>query len=92
MAATRLRLTDGVELTVDVALGELQAALQAALAERKMLEVHVGGGQFVVVNPQQVLYLQVVEKNGNGNGNGAGEHDADVVSPNGTLAPQHAAG
>jgi hypothetical protein len=54
---TRLRLSDGVDLQVDLPLAEVQEALQRALAEMKMLEVTVDGNQVVVVNPSQVLYL-----------------------------------
>jgi hypothetical protein len=55
---TRVRLADGIDLQVDLPLTEVRDALQRALAETRLLEVRVAGGKLVLVNPQQVLYLE----------------------------------
>lgn len=82
---TRLRLSDGVDLQVDLPLADVQEALQRALAETKMLEVIVGGNQLVVVNPHQVLYLQAAEVNGGDNGPQASPNGAAAPMPNGSA-------
>lgn len=60
--ATRVRLSDGVELQVESPVEQIQEAVQEALSQAKMLEINVGDGQFVVLNPAQVVYLQAIEK------------------------------
>lgn len=54
---TRLRLSDGIDLEVDVPLEQVEEALEAALADGKLLRIQVSG-ESVTVNPVQVLYLQ----------------------------------
>lgn len=54
---TRLRLSDGVDLQVDVPVEQVREALQEALRKATLLEITVGDDS-VVINPNQVLYLQ----------------------------------
>jgi hypothetical protein len=57
--ATRLRLNDGVDLLINIPLDEAEKALRAALLEGGSLRVNMGD-EALVINPQQVLYLQAV--------------------------------
>jgi hypothetical protein len=54
--AVKVRLSEGVELVVDVKLPELLAALQAALDKGELLTIQQPDGE-IVINPQKVLYL-----------------------------------
>jgi hypothetical protein len=71
-----VRLSDGVELLVESPVGQIQQAIQEALSQAKMLEINVEDGQFVVLNPNQVVYLKAVE-------NGAPPQHSSAASRNG---------
>jgi hypothetical protein len=48
----------GETIEVSLSLAEVQNLLQRAIAEGLMLELHAPDGRVLVVNPQQVQYLQ----------------------------------
>jgi hypothetical protein len=58
---TLLRFSGGEAIEVSLTLGEVQELLQQAIAEGRMLELHAPDGRVLVVNPQQVQYLQNAE-------------------------------
>lgn len=55
---TKLQLSGGEAIRLALELEEIRDALQAALAENRLLELHAPDGKVVVVNPHQVQYLQ----------------------------------
>ncbi len=55
---TVLRFSGGETIEVSLSLAEVQDLLQRAIAEGLMLELHAPDGRVLVVNPQQVQYLQ----------------------------------
>ncbi len=68
--ATRLRLNDGVDLIIDIPLDEAESALEAALSSGGPLRINMGD-EALVVNPQQVLYLQAIPVADEGSLNGS---------------------
>jgi hypothetical protein len=58
MAATRIRLTDGEDIVVDVELPELMQAFQSALTSHQALQIqHPNNGKTVAFNPNTILYF-----------------------------------
>ena len=55
---TVVRFSGGEVIEVSLSLAEVQDLLQRAIAEGLMLELHAPDGRVLVVNPQQVQYLQ----------------------------------
>ncbi len=75
---TLLRFSGGEAVEVGLTVAEVQELLEEAIAKRVMLELHAPDGRVLVVNPQQVQYLQnsadvAADANG-GATNGAGVH------------------
>lgn len=58
---TKLQLSGGEVIQIELRLEELREALQAALAENRLLELNAPDGRSVVINPHQVQYLQGVD-------------------------------
>jgi hypothetical protein len=75
----KLQLNDGVTLSVDVGLEEMQGAYEAALAGNRMLQITSADGTTRAVNPNQVLYLEA-------NGNGEAEDPAVLREADSTPA------
>lgn len=55
---TVLRFSGGEAVEVSLTVAEVQELLQRAIAEGRMLELHAPDGRVLVINPQQVQYLQ----------------------------------
>jgi hypothetical protein len=55
---TVLRFSGGETLRVGLQRERVQELLQRALAENSLLELEGPNGQVLVINPQQVQYLQ----------------------------------
>lgn len=55
--ATKVRLSDGVELRLALPLPDAVRAFQAALRNDELLEIR-DGDRVVAVNPQQVVYFE----------------------------------
>jgi len=55
---TVVRFSGGEILRVGLSVPEVQKLLQRAIAEGVMLELQAPDGQILVINPQQVQYLQ----------------------------------
>jgi hypothetical protein len=75
---TRLRLSDGVDLTVDIPLNDVVKQVHEAKQENRLLTIDVAGTSFAL-NPEYVVYLEEVEVP-----NGLGLRQA---SKNGRRAP-----
>jgi hypothetical protein len=59
--AIRLRLSGDIDLTVDAAYADVQNAYQAAIRDGVLLEIRHADGEWIAVNPQQILYLQPLQ-------------------------------
>lgn len=55
---TMLRFSGGEVIDVALSLAEVRELLQKALAQHVLLELESPDGETVVINPQQVQYLQ----------------------------------
>lgn len=55
---TSLRFSGGQTIQVALSLEEVRELLQKALTQNALLELHAPDGDTVVINPQQVQYLQ----------------------------------
>lgn len=55
---TVLRFSGGEAVEVGLSLQEAQDLIQRALAAGVMLELHAPDGRELIINPQQVQYLQ----------------------------------
>jgi hypothetical protein len=79
--ASKLRLNDGVDLIVEVALDELASAIEQAVQAGVWLRVNMGD-EAVIVNPGQVLYM----------GEASEEEAAAIVNGRVRHVPEHVAG
>lgn len=68
---TVLQLTGGTEIQVPMAYEEIRGLLETAMAQGKLLELARGDGTIVLVNPNNVDYIQ----NGTGEGPGPAQPD-----------------
>jgi hypothetical protein len=57
---TRLRLADGVKVTVELPLKDTSAALEEALHGRHLLEIKLPDG-LLTINPCSVIYIEAAE-------------------------------
>jgi hypothetical protein len=55
---TAIRFSGGEVIEVDLDLEEVRKLLQKALAKHTLLELEAPDGDMLVINPQQVQYLQ----------------------------------
>jgi hypothetical protein len=55
---TVLQLTDGKEVRVPESYAEVRGLLERALAENKLLELERSDGTVVLINPNNVDYIQ----------------------------------
>lgn len=55
---TLLRFGGGETVKVELSLAETQRLVQRAMASSQMFELHAPDGRVLVVNPQQIQYLQ----------------------------------
>lgn len=55
---TVVRFSGGETIEVDLSLDEVRKLLQKALAKNVLLELEAPDGDMLVINPQQVQYLQ----------------------------------
>jgi Protein of unknown function (DUF3107) len=58
---TVLRFSGGEVIEVNLSLDEVRTLLQEALANQALLELQAPDGEVVVINPNQVQYLQIAE-------------------------------
>lgn len=54
---TKVQLTTGAELRLEVAVDELIEAIESAMKKNGLVELDGGDGRMVVLNPQHVLYF-----------------------------------
>ena len=59
--AVKIKLAQGAEIVVAASLDEMAAALSTALEHGELLKVENGNGKLRVVNPQQVVYVEIDE-------------------------------
>jgi hypothetical protein len=55
---TAIRFSGGEVIEVDLDLADVRKLLQKALATHALLELEAPDGDMLVINPQQVQYLQ----------------------------------
>jgi hypothetical protein len=55
---TAIRFSGGQSIEVDLALDDVRNLLQKALARNALLELENPQGEMVIINPQQVQFLQ----------------------------------
>lgn len=55
---TLLRFSGGEAVEVGLSLPEVQKLIQQAISKRLLIELQAPDGRVIVVNPQQVQYLQ----------------------------------
>ena len=58
---TLLRFSGGEAVSVRLSLAEVQQLLQEAISKRTLLEIDAPNGGVLVINPDQVQYLQEAE-------------------------------
>lgn len=73
---TAIRFSGGEVIEVNLSLEEVRGHLQKALEKGVLLEFESSDGDTVVINPQQVQYLQ----------NGTGEEFPGVQKPEDALS------
>ena len=79
---TLLQMTGGKEIRVSLSYEEIRELLQKALSDRTLLELSRHDGTIVLINPENVTYIQ----NTTGEGPGPAHEDADVPQPEETAA------
>ncbi len=55
---TAVRFSGGEVIEVNLSLEDVRKLLQKALAKSVLLELEAPGGEMIIINPQQVQYLQ----------------------------------
>src|SRR3954470_7913046 len=56
--AVRIKLSDGDEFAVHMALDEVRKAFREALDDNRLFELSNGDGRLRVINPHQILYFE----------------------------------
>ncbi len=74
---TRVQLTSGVVIRTEATLQQVRDAMETALAENRLLEIHDPEGERIVVNPVQIQVIQDV----------SADSDDDVAPPARTQVP-----
>jgi len=62
MIMTLLRFSGGEAVSVHLSLADLQKLLQEAIRKNALLEIDAPNGTTLVINPQQVQYLQEADE------------------------------